>query len=359
MKCPICNHTSGELLFTQSDVPLFQNIVYNDSVSAKNAAKSNVSLARCTKCSFVFNQQFEAETIDYQENYQNEQSHSQLFVAHLNQVYALLCKFDIHQKNVVEIGCGKGYFLELLSEKQVKIIGFDPAYEGNNPLISKTYFSRNNKINAQFIILRHTLEHIAAPLEFLHQIASANNYEGKIYIEVPNFKWIAENNAIEDIFYEHCNYFTEKTIANMFFKSHTGEIFEEQYIYVIADLAHLKKAEEVALADKETYKINFEEKLMAYSALIKNHESIAIWGAGAKGSTFLNLLDKNQEFIKCVIDINPRKQNKYIGGTSHPIVSPEYLVQFGIKTIIVMNKNYLNEIIQLTRNTFIKTLTLE
>ena len=70
--------------------------------------------------------------------------------------------------------------------------------------IIKDYFSEKYNTDADFLILRHTLEHIKDPFTFLHLIAKANNYLGKIYIEVPTFDWISDRTAFWDITYEHC-----------------------------------------------------------------------------------------------------------------------------------------------------------
>ena len=68
--------------------------------------------------------------------------------------------------------------------------------------------------------------------------------------------------------------------------------------------------------------------------MLKTSGSFAVWGAGAKGSTFLNLLDTERKAVKYVIDINPAKQNKFIAGTGHPIYSPEILLQQPVENII-------------------------
>jgi hypothetical protein len=69
-----------------------------------------------------------------------------------------------------------------------------------------------------------------------------------------------------------------------------------------------------------------------------------IWGAGAKGVTFLNMLDADRSRIAFVVDVNPRKQGKYVSGTGHRIESPAALAQHGIGNIIVMNESYRREI---------------
>ena len=112
---------------------------------------------------------------------------------------------------------GKGFFLNLLLDKGVDITGVDPTYEGDSERIIKDYYSdKYANLDAELIVLRHTLEHIPKPLEFIQMIAKANKYRGKIYIEIPTFDWIVANNSIEDIFYEHCNYFTADTVKLLF-----------------------------------------------------------------------------------------------------------------------------------------------
>ena len=202
------------------------------------------------------------------------------------------------------------------------------------------------------IILRHTLEHISNPLDFLHNISTSNNKKGIIYIEVPTFDWIFRNKSFEDIFYEHCNYFTIDTLRMLFARSESGYLFNDQYIYVIANLRDLRK--HVGLNPGNIYSDSFSPKIRDFKSKIKRIQNLAIWGAGAKGSTFLNLMDPFQKHIKVVVDINKTKQNKYIAHTGHKIISPESITDYSIENIIIMNPNYYNEIQNFICNTNIR-----
>jgi hypothetical protein len=71
--------------------------------------------------------------------------------------------------------------------------------------------------------------------------------------------------------------------------------------------------------------------------------AVAVWGAGAKGATFLNLVDPGCDRVDCVIDINPRKNGNYIPGTGHEIIGIKQIQAKKIKTIITMNPIYANE----------------
>lgn len=359
MICPICRGTQAHLVFRQAAVPLFQNVVYRSRAEALAADKGAVELAACAHCGFVFNAAFQPEALHYNPQYQNEQAHSQVFVQHLEQVFELLQQHHIRQQRVVEVGCGKGFFIDFLRQRGVDAIGFDPAYEGDNPAIVKDYFSDRYPIQASFVVLRHTLEHVAEPLQFLHQIAQANGHRGKIYIEVPTFDWIVEHEAVEDIFYEHCNYFTIETLSNLFRTSHTGTLFGGQYIYLVAHLSELHRPEQIPAARNRGYQSVFDHVRQRYQQLAQASEHTAIWGAGAKGSTFLNLVDAQGQHIRLVVDINPRKQGHFVGGTGHAIVGPAELAEANIDTVLVMNANYLQEIEQVTKPLGIRLLTLD
>jgi hypothetical protein len=267
-----------------------------------------------------------------------------------------LISYGLEGKKVVEIGCGKGHFFEMMLEQGIDCTGFDPTYEGTHPKIRKEYFTEKSAIQADVIILRHTLEHITSPFGFLHQIAKANGYKGHVFVEVPTLDWILQKEAFWDIFYEHCNYFTQATLGSMFTQAATGSFFGDQYIYLWANLACLHPT--VPHLAIQPYQPLFAKTIEKWKNYLSTHQNISIWGAGGKGSTFLNLLDTQRQYVRCVIDINPAKQGKFIARTGHPIVSPNDLQELGIQHIIVMNENYLEEIRNMLGTTAVVLTTL-
>lgn len=345
-------------IFKQNKVPVFQNKVYPTIEAALSADYGAVELVQSNTSGFIFNTAFNPELMNYDLNYQNEQSNSQIFREHLSHVMHTLKDFGINNKKVVEIGCGKGVFFDMMLEDGIDCVGFDPTYEGDNPKIIKEYFDESyNDINADVILMRHTLEHIPNPFSFLREIAKANNFKGMLFVEVPTFDWIREKESFWDIFYEHCNYFTENSLSTMFDDAITGNFFGGQYIYLWADLSKLK--ETIGnVKFKSQSELVFTDAISSYIKLLNTYESFAIWGAGAKGSTFLNLLDPDRKIVDYVIDINPAKQNKHIAGTGHPIYSPEKLDEKPIDAIIVMNENYITEIKSIIKDRNIKIYTL-
>lgn len=335
------------LLYQAADLPLFQNKVCRSAAEARSVQRGAIELKGCRSCAFVFNAAFDGQKMDYGSAYQNEQANSPCFRRFLSEVIDILVTNGIKPGKVAEIGCGKGYFLNLLSAAGFKVTGFDPAYEGDDPRIIKDYFSSKYSANAEGVVLRHTLEHIENPLHLLREIAEANGNKGRIYIEVPSFEWICRRSAFWDIFYEHCNYFTENTLSALFKKAKVGRIFGGQYIYLVGALSDLRSALPRSL-DSHSFDLSgadFKTKLSNYrSTLVSNGETV-VWGAGAKAVTFLNLLDPKRKYFDFVIDINTKKQNCFIPGSAHEVRDPDSLRENDrVKRIFVMNENYLSEI---------------
>lgn len=345
--CPLCQNKQGTLAYTANNIPIFQNKVYSSRELALTALTSNVKLVICDKCNFVFNSVFDPVDMHYDGQYENEQAHSNYFQDHLNSIITLFNKNLFRDKKVIEIGCGKGFFLEKLNQSGFNVTGFDPAYTGDNPNIIKDYFNSNySNLSAEVIVLRHVLEHIQQPLDFLHRIAEAVDYSAKIYIEVPSLEWILENKAFWDIFYEHCNYFTFESLGGMFKKSEQGSLFNQQYMYLIADLKDLKTQNDSVTSNTKLLNkfLNFENTIHHYKENLNTKTDLIVWGAGAKGVTFTNLIDPNKNLISHLIDINPKKQHQFIAKTTHQILPPEMLKDHSVKHILVMNDNYFDEI---------------
>jgi hypothetical protein len=331
-------------LFKVDNLPIFTQKTYNSYIDAINCQTGIVNLVQSTESGFVYNIEFNPDLMIYDENYNNEQGFSKFFLDHLSKVSQLILNEVSIESKIIEIGCGKGLFLNIIKKLGYDITGFDPTYEGNDESIVKDYFSEKYNTNADFLILRHTLEHIKDPFTFLHLIAKANNYKGKIYIEVPTFEWISERSSFWDITYEHCNYFTEYTLTSFFQKSKSGKLFGDQYIYIIADLSDLNDT----INEVEVFNVSqvymFNEKVKYYNDFLSKLDSIAIWGGATKSLLFLNQCDPNKQKIEFVIDINPAKQNKFMAKTGHEIFSPDILKKRKIKNIIVANENYFDEI---------------
>jgi hypothetical protein len=333
----------SDYLYSQVHLPVFQNVTYASRAEALRAVLGDVELVQDERSGLVFNRRFDPNLLDYDIRYENEQSYSELFREHLRVVLALVQRHHARGTSVVEIGSGKGFFFEMLQAAGIDAIGYDPAYAGDNPRIRKAYFSDSSV--GDFIVLRHVLEHIPRPLEYLVELSTRAKAGTRILIEVPCFDWIMSNRAFYDIFYEHCNYFTLDVLSSWFKVLYdSGHFFGGQYFYVIADLSSLRIPR--SFRGRKIERLEFASAFENCAAGIRRKKTPPfIWGAGAKGMTFSNKLDQRGIIVEGLIDINPAKQDRYVGLSGLKIFSPYAALPFLIgRDVYVMNPNYLSEI---------------
>jgi hypothetical protein len=164
--------------------------------------------------------------------------------------------------------------------------------------------------------------------------------------------------VIWDFFYEHCLLFTSKSLGLAFRRSgfaveRVEHMFGGQYLWLEARVADV---DETLPASGETVQMATayaaEERKLREASLARlgdlgQNGKMALWGAGAKGATFANLVDPNCTLIDCLVDLNPNKQGRFIPGTGHPIVHPADLPARQVKNAVLMNPNYRLENLQL------------
>lgn len=323
--------------------------MYESFDEAIDCPKGDIRLVEDLHSGLVYNELFKPEKMVYDRNYQNEQGGSYLFQEHLIGMTEII-KNTMGKKDLVEVGCGKGFFLEMLLKQGTDVTGFDPTYEGINPRIERRYFKAGLGIKAKGIILRHVLEHIQDPISFLMELKEANGGSGTIYIEVPCFDWICKNKAWFDVYYEHANYFRMSDFHRIFRNIiDSGIVFGGQYLYVVADLSSIELPV-IDHLDRVVFPHDFLSKLSEGKMV----NPLIIWGAASRGVIFSFLKSSAGGGVDICIDINPEKQGKFIPATGLRVLSPDEGMSKLSEgsTIHVMNSNYLEEVKKMSNYSF-------
>ncbi|MBX9926723.1 MAG: methyltransferase domain-containing protein [Hyphomicrobiaceae bacterium] len=339
-----------------------QNRPYVSMPRARNAATGRLEIRRCDHCGFVWNQAFDLAKVQYDESYDNCQSFSEAFQKHISGRIGRIAELA-HSRSplaIVEVGCGQADFLsavvEVLGPERVShAIGFDPAFNGQDGglrgpcTIYKRYLDPNSLRSAgvepDLIISRHTIEHVPRPIEFLEILRSSIGMsKAGLVIETPNVDWILRNRVVHDFFYEHCSLFSFGSMAEALERSgfeptRMETVFGGQYLWV----------EAVPSDNTGTAAADWMQGYMAkwahhISDRIGRGDKIAVWGAGAKGVTFVGTIDPQCSSLACLIDKNTTKQDRFLPVTGHPIVSPQTAVAMGVTHVLIMNPEYSDEI---------------
>lgn len=367
-KCPVCGSVHLSAFLHRSQVPVHQNLVLHERGAARSAMRGELDLVACEDCGFVFNRAFELSRLAYGEDYDNTQSCSAYFDAYLDRlVKDLVERQGVRNSTIVEVGCGKGQFLRKLvnyPNSGNKGFGFDPSYVGPDvELDGRLQFRRCyyddtcTDVPADVVVCRHVIEHVPEPLALLRSVraALALSPDARVFFETPCVEWILRNRVVWDFFYEHCSLFTAASLSLAFERTgfevdRVEHIFGGQYLWLEARVvedrpdAAVKSQDTASLAraygeDEQALRQKWLSRLEGLEASGR----VALWGAGAKGATFANLVDPDCALIDCVVDLNPNKHGCYIPGTGHPIVAPVDLPRRGVKSAVLMNPNYRDE----------------
>lgn len=391
-RCPICGSAERLALGGPAAAPVHCNTLYPTAAAALAAPRAPIELAYCRRCGHLYNGRFTPSHAAYTQAYENSLHFSPRFRQYIaKQAQQLIARHRLHGKYIVDVGCGKGEFLTLLCDMAgARGAGYDPSFVADRrvaaddvrydgaaaPLATGThpvsgaplvgdgritfvqdYFDERYAAEpADLLCCRQVLEHIPEPHGLLRTIRSAlMPADGVAYLEVPNADYMLREMAIWDIVYEHVGYFGAASLAALFERGGFAvesieETYEGQYLTITARPADRFERREPEPPDERlalAFADGLRRKIAAWrdrlGRLTASGRSVAAWGAGTKGTMFLNVADERRAVTR-IVDLNPRKHGMHVAGTGQPIVAPGALRTAPPDVVLVMNRIYLDEI---------------
>jgi hypothetical protein len=169
--------------------------------------------------------------------------------------------------------------------------------------------------------------------------------------------------AFWDIYYEHCAYFTQGSLARLFRRAgfavtRLEKVYDGQYLMLEAvpgdgggaGAAGLLPGEDDlarTAAQVEAFRAGVQEQLAglrgAAEGWHRQGRRVVVWGSGSKATGYLTTLGLRDE-VAAVVDINPHKWGRFVAGTGHEIVGPGQLAELRPDLVVVMNPVYVEEI---------------
>jgi 2-polyprenyl-3-methyl-5-hydroxy-6-metoxy-1,4-benzoquinol methylase len=335
-----------------------------DSFSLKTDKGIVLKVYQCSGCGVV--QLINEPVFYYKEVIRSSSFSKEMINFRKKQFDKFINKYNLKAKKIIEIGCGKGEYLSIVSKFDIKAYGLEYSLQsveycrkkGLNVfrgfIDNSNYVIKNSPFNAFYIL--SFLEHIPQPNIFLRGLYNNLTDEAIGIIEVPNFNMILKEKLFSEFIRDHIFYFTKSTLSttlaiNGFDIIECKEIWHN---YIIS--AIVKKRKKLDISDFCNFKNKLIKQIEDFLTKFKD-KKVAVWGAGHQAFTILSLI-KTRKNIEYIIDSATFKQQKFSPATHIPIVSPDTLNSKPADAIIIMAGSYSDEIANILNKKFNKKLTV-
>lgn len=341
--CPACGGKVAVSFFDGGEQPLATLALPESAQAAKAMKRLPLDYVRCVACGHVYNARFDWREVPHAEPPHAKRvgwgmyNRGATWGDFIQEMAARIARRLPPGALVVEIGHGEGMLLSAILElrQDVRGLGFDPhgAEQKSERLELRRAPALPESLpdfGADFVVARHVLEHLPAPLAFLQRTAiaaSARARELPIYIEVPCIDRAIATRRTVDFFYEHHSQFTTSSFLTMLERAGATAIehglgYDGEVIYAFARLASASGAALVSEArafDQATRasREGIRDRMRALS-----HARVVIWGGTGKSAAFIARYAAGTE---TVVDSDARKVGTYVPGTEMRIEPPSVL----------------------------------
>ncbi len=340
----------------------------------------------CEACYLVQLEEIQSPK-DIFQNYAYFSSYSSTWLKHC-QDYAsrAIKRLDLDtNKQVIEIASNDGCLLSFFKEKEIPVLGIEPATNiAKNaealgiPTINKFFNSQlaqelaSTQKQADLLIGNNVLAHVPNLNDFIASLKIILKPKGVITLEFPSLLELMEHNQFDTIYHEHFSYFSYLTIEKIFthhglslfdveeLKTHGGSFriyiqHRENSDNSISDnITRIKLREKNHGLDKLDSYHSFSKKIKEIKYLLhqfltkikQSGKSIAAYGAPAKGNTLLNYCGIGTDLIDYTVDINPHKQERFLPGTHIPIFHPDKIKTTKPDYLLILPWNIKNEVME-------------
>ncbi|WP_394752416.1 methyltransferase domain-containing protein [Crenothrix sp.] len=286
---------------------------------------------------------------------------------------------------VVELASNDGYLLQYFVEKNIPVLGIEPAKNVAKVAIEKgiptvvEFFGEKlaNELvskgkQADLVLGNNVLAQVPDLNDFVAGMKILLKPQGIITLEFPHLSCLMQENQFDTIYHEHFSYFSfiavEKILA-----AHQLTIFDVEeltthggslriYARHTADTTRpvsvraneLRSREQAAgLTHMETYSAFAEQvketkrKLLEFLIKVKREgKTVCGYGAPGKGNTLLNYCGIGTDFIDYTVDRNPYKHGKFTPGTHIPIYPTEKIRETRPDYLLILPWNFKDEIME-------------
>lgn len=384
-KCRFCGNELKHTFVDLGMSPLANSYVKRENLQNKENYYPLHAYV-CSKCFLV-----QLENVESPENiftdYAYFSSFSDTWLKHAkNYANMMIERFNFNKESkVVEIASNDGYLLQFFREKNVPVLGIEPAKnvaieaEKKGVRTVTDFFgkslSKKLKANgecADLIIANNVLAHVPDINDFVQGMKELLKTQGVITVEFPHLLKLMNENQFDTIYHEHYSYLSLVTVKRVF-ESHGLNIFdveelpthggslriygkhcEDQSKNITSNVDKVLKDEiNSGLETLESYESfykkvqNIKREILTFLIDCKNRDKkIVGYGAPAKGNTLLNYCGIKTDFLEYTVDKSQHKQGLFLPGTRIPIYSRDKIFETKPDYIVILPWNIKDEVME-------------
>lgn len=330
-----------------------------DAQGVKEDRGLTLDLCQCMGCGLV---QFDSEPVDYYRDVIRAGGFSKTMVELRRYQYKhLIDSYHLEGKKFIEVGCGQGEFLKVLSEFPVKVHGIE-----HDPHLVELARAQGLDVTEGFTETEDTrfagglydvflsfnfLEHQPDPSTMLQAIYRNLEDDAMGLITVPSFEYIMDHNSYYELIRDHLAYYTFETLTPLLerngFQVEECEVINRDTLSVI-----VRKRPQMDTENLLECYVNLKREMETYMKYLDAWDKkVAIWGASHQGFT-LAATTKLGEKARYIIDSAPFKQGKFAPASHLPIVGPDHFHEHPVDAIIITAPGYTDEIAASIRQKF-------
>lgn len=327
-------------------------------------APADLELACCAFCGLVQSQT--APVPYYREVIRATAFSREMGQFRREQLARFVARHVLQGRKVLEVGSGRGEYLQLLQDSGVQAFGTEfgvtsvLACHAQGLQVEQVFPEARdlNLMHGPFDawVCFNFLEHWPNPRATLKAVYANLSENAVGLVEVPNFDMILSKHLITEFISDHLLYFTSHTLRTMLEVS-GFEVLEISPIWHDYILSAQVRKRPSFFGDPFSLVLRHMKEAILQFVTRHGQNGVAVWGAGHQALAALSLL-RLRNHIRYVVDSAPFKQGRYTPATHIPIYAPEQLRMDPVGAVIVMAAGYSDEVVRLIRDGYGNTMQL-